>query len=200
MLFAQNGKDVLSSRSVTSWDQKLGTVNYSLHLNVCHIKHCSNCKLKREVSTVETAYAGRGASAHSHRTDLGGRSHSVDWHAKKPTQHYSKMMLAHHSEPAFIPEVLQSLLPGNAAHLGCGVPAKFLRARRTNAWWPFWNMVMVPQAHVDSRLWTSLDVHTYGHAEGWTPQLWSHVLSPSLCLRQAGWLQLLFPLLTVLVA
>lgn len=63
--------------------QKLGTVNYSLHLNVCHVKHCSNCKLKREVSTVETAYAGRGASAHSHRTDLGGRSHSVDWHTKK---------------------------------------------------------------------------------------------------------------------
>lgn len=63
--------------------QKLGTVNYSLHLNVCHVKHCSNCKLKRELSTVETAYAGRGASAHSHRTDLGGRSHSVDWHTKK---------------------------------------------------------------------------------------------------------------------
>lgn len=166
--------------------QKLGTVNYSLHLNVCHVKHCSNCKLKREVSKTETTYTGCGASAHSHRTDLSGRSHSVDWHTKKMTQHCSKMMLAHYSEPAFIPEVLQSLLPGNAAHLGCRAPAKFLRARRPDAWWPFWNMVTFLQAHVDSRLWISLDVHTYGHAEGWTPQLCSHVLSPSLCLRQAG--------------
>lgn len=81
---------------------------------------------------------------------------------------------------AFIPKVLQSLPPGNRKYLAW-TACRFWEAEQqmhdgpSETWWCF------RQAHVDARLWTSMHVH----AEGWTPRLWSHLLSPR-CTWTAG--------------
>lgn len=50
----------------------------------------------------------------------------------KAMQHCSKRMLARHPEPCLYPKGAPVRGPGNPIHLGCGVPAKFIKARRTD--------------------------------------------------------------------